>query len=75
MRGGSMLTLTMLTRGSGITSANFEGGGIKTCADNADTGRGGNLGKLREGLKKNGLFHDIDQISFNTHPPPPKNDI
>ena len=30
MRGGSMLTLTMLTRGSGITSANFEGGGIKT---------------------------------------------
>ena len=39
-----MLTLTMLTRGSGITSANFEGGGIKTCADNADTGR--NLGKL-----------------------------
>ena len=54
MRGGSMLTLTMLTRGSGITSANFEGGGIKTCADNADTGRGGGgiLGKLREGLKK-----------------------
>ena len=44
-----MLTLTMLTHGSGITSANFEGGGIKTCADNADTGRGGgileNLGK------------------------------
>ena len=45
-----MLTLTMLTRGSGITSGNFEGGGIKTCADNADTGRGGeeileNLGK------------------------------
>ena len=43
-----MLTLTMLTHGSGITSANFEGGGIKTCADIADTGRGegGNLGKL-----------------------------
>ena len=42
-----MLTLTMLTRGAGITSANFEGRGIKTCADNADTGRGeGNRGKL-----------------------------
>ena len=31
---------------------------------------------VREGLKKkNGLFQDIDQISFNTHPPTPKNDI
>ena len=49
MRGGSMLTLTMLTRGSGITSANFEGGGIKTCADNADTG-GQNLGKLNNNV-------------------------
>ena len=30
----------------------------------------------REGVKKkNGLFSDIDHISFNTHPPPPKNDI
>ena len=35
-----------------------------------------NFGKLREGLKKKtGLFSDIDQISFNTHPPPPKDDI
>ena len=25
--------------------------------------------------KKNGLFSDIDHISSNTHPPPPKNDI
>ena len=25
--------------------------------------------------KKNGLFNDIDHISFNTHPPPPKNDM
>ena len=25
--------------------------------------------------KKNGLFNDIDQIAFNTHPPPPKDDI
>ena len=25
--------------------------------------------------KKNRLFSDIDHISFNTHPPPPKNDI
>ena len=25
-------------------------------------------------LKKNELFQDIDQIFFNTHPPPPKND-
>ena len=32
------------------------------------------FGQLREGLK-NGLFSEIDQISFNTHPPPPKNDI
>ena len=31
--------------------------------------------KLREALKKNGLFNDIDQISFNIHPPPPKDDI
>ena len=31
---------------------------------------------LREGYqKKNGLFSDIDHISFNTHPPPPNNDI
>ena len=30
---------------------------------------------LREGVKKNGLFSDIDHISFNTHPPPPKNDM
>ena len=26
-------------------------------------------------LQKNGLFSDIDQISFNTHPTPPKDDI
>ena len=45
-----MLTLTMLTRGSGITSANFEGGGIKTCADNADTGWVQNLGKLYDNV-------------------------
>ena len=51
--------IKQLTFCSGITSANFEGGGVKTCTDNADTG-GGNLGKLREGLKKNGLFPDID---------------
>ena len=25
--------------------------------------------------KKTGLFNDIDQIAFNTHPPPPKDDI
>ena len=25
--------------------------------------------------KKTGLFSDIDHISFNTHPPPPNNDI
>ena len=25
--------------------------------------------------KKNGLFSDIDHISFNTHPPPPNDDI
>ena len=25
--------------------------------------------------KINGLFDDIDQIAFNTHPPPPKDDI
>ena len=25
--------------------------------------------------KKNGLFSDIDQISFDTHPPHPKDDI
>ena len=25
--------------------------------------------------KKPGLFSDIDHISFNTHPPPPKDDI
>ena len=25
--------------------------------------------------KKPGLFNDIDQIAFNTHPPPPKDDI
>ena len=24
---------------------------------------------------KNGLFSDIDHISLNTHPPPPKDDI
>ena len=30
---------------------------------------------VREGLKKNGLFSDIDQISFDTHLPPPKDDI
>ena len=30
--------------------------------------------KVREALKK-GLFNDIDPISFNTHPPPPKDDI
>ena len=31
---------------------------------------------LREDFKKkNGLFNDIDQIAFNTHPPPPKDDI
>ena len=31
---------------------------------------------IREGFKKkNGLFNDIDQIAFNTHPPPPKDDI
>ena len=31
---------------------------------------------LREGYqKKPGLFSDIDHISFNTHPPPPNNDI
>ena len=30
---------------------------------------------IREGLKKNGLFSDIDQIAFDTHPPPPKDDI
>ena len=35
----------------------------------------GPLGFLREGLKKNGLFSDIDQIPFDTHPPPPKDDI
>ena len=31
-----------------------------------------NKGSLK---KKNGLFSDIDQISFDTHPPPPKDDI
>ena len=31
------------------------------------------LGKASK--KKNGLFSDIDQISFDTHPPPPKDDI
>ena len=30
---------------------------------------------LREGIKKNGLFSDVDHISFNTHPPPTKDDI
>ena len=25
--------------------------------------------------KKHGLFNDIDHISFNTYPPPPKDDI
>ena len=25
--------------------------------------------------KKPGLFNDIDHISFNTYPPPPKDDI
>ena len=35
-----------------------------------------NQSKLREGYKKKtGLFSDIDHISFNTHPPPPNNDI
>ena len=29
------------------------------------------LGKIQ----KSGLFNYIDQISFNTHPPPPKDDI
>ena len=32
--------------------------------------------KVRDAVKKKtGLFSDIDHISFNTHPPPPKNDI
>ena len=30
---------------------------------------------LRDDLKKNGLFSDIDLFSFYTHPPPPKDDI
>jgi len=31
---------------------------------------------IREGLKKpNRLFSDVDKISFDTHPPPPKDDI
>ena len=31
---------------------------------------------LRDSVqKKTGLFSDIDHISFNTHPPPPNNDI
>ena len=30
---------------------------------------------IRDGVKKNGLFSDINHISFNTHPPPPNNDI
>ena len=32
---------------------------------------------LRDDFKKKKieLFDDIDQIAFNTHPPPPKDDI
>jgi len=30
--------------------------------------------RLREGFK-NGLFNEIDHISFSTHPPPPNDDI
>ena len=30
---------------------------------------------VRDDFKKTGLFSDIDQISFYTHPPPPKDDI
>ena len=35
---------------------------------------GWDLGKGRL-KKKTGLFSDIDQITFDTHPPPPKYDI
>ena len=55
-----MLTWTMLTRGSGITSAYFEGGGIKTCADNADTGRG--VGYDRKVLLETGTGYRIFKI-------------
>ena len=30
---------------------------------------------VREAFKKNWLFSDIDQISFDTHPPSPKDDL
>ena len=47
-----MLTLTMLTRGSGITSANFEGGGSRLALTmpTQGGGEGGNLGKLNNNI-------------------------
>ena len=54
---------------SSIMSANFEGGGVKTCAGNADTGGGvQNLGKLADIILEDSLTPALFPINAATQP-------